>query len=72
MEQRTEELRTEALRTEPPPHEAIADALARIEAAYPALAFADERAADEAGQYIRQGLRAIRQQLRRARPAMAP
>jgi hypothetical protein len=51
------------------PQAAITAAQAQIEAAYPALVFADERATDEAGEGFRRALRIIRYQLRRDIPA---
>jgi hypothetical protein len=53
------------------PHEVIVEALARIAAAYPALTFADERAADEAAEAFRRALRIIQYQLRRDLPPPA-
>jgi hypothetical protein len=52
----------------PSPHELIAEALRRIEAAYPALLFADERATDEAGESFRRAVRIVQFRLRRSIP----
>jgi predicted ABC-type transport system involved in lysophospholipase L1 biosynthesis ATPase subunit len=51
------------------PREVIIEALARIETAYPALLFADERATEEAGEAFRRAVRIVEYQLRRDIPA---
>jgi hypothetical protein len=56
---------------EPAPYAEITAALARIEAAYPALLFADERATEEAGEGFRRAVRLIKYQLRGALAAPA-
>ena len=54
------------------PHEVIAEALARIAVAYPALVFAGERATEAAAEGFRRAVRLVRYQLRRTLAAPAP